>query len=405
VTACGGNAGSHWDPGTDWAAVEAGECDSAICAYSQALASGTVSRVDRAFGGFWGILRYDGVVAAALNTHAFSNVVPLFGARRPPLESDPPEHTAYRRSLNPFFHPGRLLELEPVIRRYARELLCALPGNEPSDFVDGFSDVLPTRALCALMRVSDDHWRSINAWTREVDRAGGQSAPGDDSRNRAAASIMPFLMDLISARRSAPRDDIVTALTRLHVGDSTLDDQEIASLLLLLVSAGHNTTASAIANLVLRMARSPELQRHVREHPEDIPDAIEESLRLDSPQQGMRRVARCPVTVGDVSVGAGENVWLLFGAANLDPARWDDPGQFRLHRPSRRHLAFGHGVHQCLGAPLARLEVRIATEELIAATEWFDLGGAVRRPTWPRLGVTELPLRITFAYAAGGLST
>ena len=167
-----------------------------------------------------------------------------------------------------------------------------------------------------------------------------------------------------------------------------------------LILAGRSTTASGIGNLVLRLARDADLQSFLRAHPERITDAVEESLRVEAPQQEMPRMATCDVEVGGETIRAGDSVFLNWGSANVDPARWDDPGRFDLDRKSRQHFGFGRGVHQCFGAPLGRMEMRVTVEELLARTSSFTLAGDVSRHVWPRLSVETLPLTFVAASAA-----
>jgi cytochrome P450 len=168
----------------------------------------------------------------------------------------------------------------------------------------------------------------------------------------------------------------------------------VIGLVLLLVSAGHNTTTSGIGNLILRLARDPDLQAYLRQHPERIPDAVEETLRIDAPQQAMRRVAKRDTELGGRAIRAGEYVWMSFGSANVDARHWDEPGEFQIDRADKRHVGFGRGIHQCIGAPLARLEMRVVAEELLARTESFSIAGEVVRRPWPRMGVKSMPLHM-----------
>jgi cytochrome P450 len=169
---------------------------------------------------------------------------------------------------------------------------------------------------------------------------------------------------------------------------------------MMFISAGHNTTTSAIGNAVLRLARDPELQRRLRDDPELIPAFVEEVVRIDAPQQAMRRIAMSETELGGQQIAAGDFVWLVFGSANLDPAAIDRPTAFDLARAPNRHVGFGRGIHHCMGAPLARLEVRVALGELLARTSSFCVDGDVTRPDWPRLGVDKLPLLLTAAAAS-----
>jgi len=203
------------------------------------------------------------------------------------------------------------------------------------------------------------------------------------------------MLALVEERRRHPGDDIISGIVHGDPELPALDDEAVAGIVMMLLSAGHNTTTSAISNLVLRMAEEQTLQDRLRSDPALIPAAVEETVRIDAPQQGMRRVATADTELGGRQISAGELVWLVFGAANVDPAAAECPSEFSLDRSSNRHHGFGRGIHFCLGAPLARLQVRVVLEELLGRTSAITLAGPVSRPDWPRLGVTALPLALS----------
>ena len=351
--------------------------------------------MDGVLGGFWAVLSHDLVVDAALDTARFSNVVPFFKTRRPPLECDPPEHRVYRRMLNPFFSRERMAAIEAPLRRYAAEMIAPLVDAGGGDFARDFSHPFPTRALCLLLEAPDDDWRLINDWSHRVDAVGGQTPPGSPERIAAGEELRPYMTALIEGRRRNPGDDVVSALV---VGDPELpplDDETVVGIVMMFISAGHNTTTSAIGNAVLRLARDAELQARVRAEPEAIPAFVEEVVRVDAPQQAMRRVATTDTRFGGREISKGDFVWLVFGSANLDPEAFERVMEVDPSRTPNRHVGFGRGIHQCIGAPLARLELRVALEELLAQTSSFALDGEVARPAWPRLGVDRLPLRFS----------
>jgi cytochrome P450 len=198
------------------------------------------------------------------------------------------------------------------------------------------------------------------------------------------------MTEMIEKRRRDPGDDVLSALVRGDPDLPPLDDELLVGIVMMFISAGHNTTTSAIGNSVLRLARDPELQNRLRAGPELIPAFVEEVVRVDAPQQAMRRVATTDTELGGRSISAGDFVWLVFGSANLELA-----AELDLERSPNRHVGFGRGIHLCIGAPLARLEARIALEELLSRTSSFALDGDVARPAWPRLGVDRLPLRMS----------
>jgi cytochrome P450 len=382
---------AEWDPIATWQPIVRDELESSCPVYAPVIDKCPVAHVDEVYGGFWGVFGYDELVNAALDTKTFSNEVPLYAVRRPPLESDPPEHTGYRRMLNRFFLPDEMTELEPTVRGFTVDMIDQLITRRSADFADEFAYPFPTRVLCAFMRIPDRDWSMINDWTSNIDRVAALLEPGHPARHEAAAPIMPYLDRLIDERRAAPGDDVVSGFITAEIQGRPLENIEIIGLVLLLVSAGHNTTTSGIGNLVLRLARDQGLQTFLREHPDRIPDAVEETLRIDSPQQAMRRRARKDTELAGRAIQAGEYVWMGFGSANVDARHWEEPGRFDIDRADKRHVGFGRGIHQCIGAPLARMEMRVVAEELLARTESFSVTGEVTRRAWPRMGVASMP--------------
>jgi len=382
-----------WDPNAAWAPLKDDTADDVGAAYGEIMTRCPVARVDEVLGGFWAVLSHDSLVEVALNTETFSNVVPLFNMRRPPLECDPPEHRSYRRLLNPFFARDRIAAFEPDVRRYAIEMVDPLIAAGEADFAEAFALPFPTRVLCRLLAAPDEDWELINDWGKRADQIGAQTPPGSAERAAVGAEIHPYMLDLIRERRAHPGDDIVSGLIHGDPDLPSLDDEALLGIVMMLLSAGHNTTASAIGNLVLRLARDAELQSLLRADPARIPLAVEESVRLDAPQQAMRRVATRDTELHGCPIAKGDWVWLVFGAANIDPGSFDRPTEFDVDRSPNRHVGFGRGIHLCIGAPLARLQVRVVVEELLARSSSFTMAGSVRRAEWPRLGVTSLPLR------------
>lgn len=384
-----------WDPNAAWAPLQGDEAHDVGAAYGEIMSRCPVARVDEVLGGFWAVLSHDALVEVALDTETYSNVVPLFGTRRPPLECDPPEHRFYRRLLNPFFARDRIAAMETDVRRYAIEMLEPLVAAGCVDFAEELALPFPTRVLCRLIAAPDEDWQIINDWGKRVDEVGAQTPPGSAERLGAGAEIHPYMIDLIRERRAHPGDDILSGLIHEDPDLPPLDDEALLGIVMMLLSAGHNTTSSAIGNLVLRLARDGTLQARLRDDPSLIPAAVEESVRLDAPQQAMRRVATRDAELRGCSVSKGEWVWLVFGSANIDPDSFDRPTAFDIDRSPNRHVGFGRGIHLCIGAPLARLQVRVVAEELLARTSSFSIDGPIRRSEWPRFGLTSLPLRFS----------
>jgi cytochrome P450 len=393
---------ADWQLMTDWRLVEDGSAANVEVVYGRPRTACPVQHSDELFGGFWAVLGHGEVVDAALDTASFSNVVPLLATRRPPLESDPPEHSIFRRLMNPYFSRDRIMTLEPIVRGFVGDMIDDALARESVDFATEITYSLPSRVLCAFLGLDDADWTLINEWEKKLAAiVGPHSTPsrsdGAAADAPAAASdvVRPYVERLVAKRRLHPMDDLVTGLVTASVDGEPLSEELIVGMVMLVITAGHNTTTSALGNSVLALARDRPLQQRLRAEPSLLPAAIEEWLRLEAPQQSMRRVATRDVELAGQPIGAGDRVELVFGAANLDPEAIESPERFSLERSTNRHLAFGRGIHSCIGAPLARLEIRVLLEELLARTRYFELNGPIQRTPWPRLGVQRLPLTLT----------
>jgi cytochrome P450 len=392
-----------WDPATAWTDLRADRVDGAGPVYADLLSRCPVAHIPAAGIGpgattdYWAILGHDEIALAARNHKAFSNVTPTQGPRILPLQSDPPEHAGYRRMMNPFFSAEQVGRLEPEVRRDAGAMIDAMIAAGTADFAQEFAFPFPTRTLCHFLQVPDEDWPIHHDWVMAMEAATGDGLLDPDQAVPAelAGAIIPYVQKVIERRRAHPGDDVVSGIMAAEIGGEPLDDMAVTFLIITVMLAGHITTTSATGNLVLRLARDPELQARLRADPSRIPDAIEECLRIDAPQQAMPRRCLVDTTVGGHTIPAGDRVLLNWGSANLDPAHWARPETFDLDRADQRHLAFGRGVHQCIGAALARMELRVTAEELLARTASFALDGPVRRTAWPRMSVEALPLALS----------
>jgi cytochrome P450 len=350
-------------------------------------------------GGEWSLLRYDDLIAAAMDAETFSNA----GASRyakplPPLEFDPPAHTAYRRLLAGFFTPPRVRLLEEKVRQAAIDLLAPLIEAGGGDLAKGYSYPLPVFGLCALLGVPSEGWPDIKAWSENT-----LLRDSDDPAEQAIADagherILAYAAEMIADRRARPRDpaqDITAALLAARIDGEPMDDDLIARTLRIFISAGHNSTTSGLGNSLLRLAENQEAQSLLRAEPERIPAAVEEFLRLEAPVQEMPRWARRDVEIRGRLIKAGERIAMFWGAGNRDEAAFPEAAECVLDRKPNRHLTFGQGPHTCLGAPMARMEIRVGLEELLARTSRFELAGEVERANFHRMGVVRLPAKLT----------
>ncbi len=325
----------------------------------------------------WVFTRYADVEAILRDHRRFSNVPTSRRASRrqqfvPPradwtmLFLDPPEHTRLRALVNQAFTPRAVNALEPHIRTVVGELLDAV---DPAgfDLMTALAYPLPVIVIAEMLGVPPEDRARFKRWSD--DRAGLlEPILGAEEQARAAAAgeaLDAYFMPVIRARRREPRDDIVSALTQAEEEGDALTEREMLLMLRLLLVAGNETTTNLIGNGVLALLRHPEQLALLREDPTRIPAAVEELLRFDTPVQLDIRGVREDCEMNGHPLRRGDGAILAIGAANRDPAVFDDPDRLDIGRSSGSNLSFGRGVHHCLGAPLARLEGRIALEVLL----------------------------------------
>ena len=338
-------------------------------------------------GGFWSVLRYEDVVAVARDTATFSNALkPRMGRARVPLETDRPEHTVYRRLLQPHFSPQRMRELEPRVREFVSELLEPLLAAGGGDAASALTYPLPARVVCDLLDVPDEDWPLIKGASDEVYEAGPEQRNDPDAYHAANERLYDYCRKLVQTRQSR------MAVTLLDAG---VDEETTVGAIRLMISAGHDSTTSALGIAILHVAASAEIQARLRRDPALIPSAIDEFMRRETPVQAMVRYAVRDVELGGRSIRAGDPVELVWAAANRDPAAFEDPDGCVIERSPNKHLVFGVGIHKCIGMPLALLELRVVLEEMLARTESIALAGTVVRTSWPRWGMSSLPLELS----------
>ena len=348
--------------------------------------------------GFWAVSRFDDVVAIARASDRFNNSGgPQFGTSRPPLEVDRPEHT--------FFPPGaaaafpRASGLRSSSPGYAgSSSRCSLPLSLPvrPTSAEALSYPLPARTLCLWLGLPDEEWVVLKGISEELFEA--EEGRGDDPATRARCNekLYDYSRRLVRERVESPRDpaiDLISGILGETDGTHTVTEAHCVELVRLLLTAGHNSTTGGIGNSILRIAADPEIQRRLRAEPGLIPGAVEEFLRLETPVQAMPRWANDDVELCGREVQAGEMLMLMWAAANRDPDRFEEPDRCVIDRSPNEHVTFGRGIHRCIGIDLARLEIRIAVEELLARTGWVELAGEPIRTTFIRQGVAHLPLR------------
>lgn len=311
-----------------------------------------------------------------------------------PNGMDPPAHGRYRAALAPAFAEDRMAALEQACRRIAGELLEPMNASGDLEFMEAFATPYTLRALCAFLGWPEAQWESLGGWTH-----GNQQVAF--SRDRVAGKALASLftehvkINLTYHRGDAhDADDVTDALLATQVDGKPLDEEAIVSALRNW-TAGHGTVAAALSILVLHLAEDGGLQDRLRADPSLIPAAVEEILRADGPLVANRRSTAREIKLGGRTIPAGESVTLMWIAANRDPRAFDGSDAVRIDRDTDESMVWGRGIHLCLGAPMARLELRVALEALLARTSHFEVhGDAARRVVYPSNGMEMLPLRL-----------
>ena len=308
---------------------------------------------------------------------------------------DPPDHTRLRRLVQRAFTPGTIKAFEPRVRAIADELLAAIADEDAPDAVRAFTSPLPVYAIAELLGLPSDRWAWLKAASDDitglVDPLHGFDPAVVDVR---IAELNAYFTEVVEQRRSAPRDDLISVLVTAADDGERLDNDELLAMLGFLLFAGHETTTGLIGNSLVALAQHPEQRAMLRDHPELIDNAVEELIRFDTSVQATPRATTAPIRVGDVTIPAGQRVAILWGLVNRDVRRWPDADRLRLDRPDPKPLSFGHGIHHCLGASLARLEMRVAIPAFLTAFGDYRVDPA--RTEWKRSltvrGPTVLPI-------------
>lgn len=346
------------------------------------------------YGGFTFIAKLEDIFAAEQDPATFavapSMLLPAFGTDEPmiPIDSDPPMHALYRRILLPLFTPRKLDELTPGMRDTARELAVQVRSLGVADASAMYARALVTIVFSRLCGFPEGDWPKFDAWVDDII----YTRTEDPQRAYAAGDALKAYFDaLLTERRgSEPQDDLIGVLLHAEVDGRPLTHEELISYCYLLFVAGLDTAAWSIRAGLWHLARTPADQALLRERPELIPAAGEEFLRMLSPVQGMARTCLADTTVRGREIKAGERVLLVFGAGNRDPDAFEHPNEIRFDRVKNRHLAFGGGIHRCLGSNLGRRELVVGIEEFLANVPTFT----AEDPSEPWHGVGPLTLRI-----------
>jgi len=339
--------------------------------------------------GFWVLTRYDDVSVVLRDPRFIKEplaalVAARFGAEVPRgvglsmLDRDPPDHTRLRGLVSKAFTPRVVDGLRPRIQQIVDELITRAQAVGSMDVIEEFAYPIPVNVICEMLGVPVADHERFKGWSLDIAR-GLDSIwlpPDSEVPRRSAASrhaINDYFRGLIAQRRASPRGDLLSALIVAEEAGDKLNEEELLATCILLLIAGHETTVNLIGNGVLALLRNPGELERLRATPGLITNAVEELLRYDGPVQRTARVASAPATIGGRTIAKGEMVMPFIGAADRDPSQFPDPDRLDLARADNRHIAFGWGIHFCLGAPLARVEGQIAIDALVRRLPRLEL--------------------------------
>ena len=347
--------------------------------------------------------RHDDVTAASRDPQTFCSgkgiLLMEIGADydTPPtmMHTDPPAHTRYRKLVQPAFAPSVMRKLDEVIRARARRAVAALPAGEPVDVVGELAVPFPLRVISDLLGVPEDDWPRFFEWSEAA-------IPGatDWPQERIAelmGEMVSYLLETAAARRADPRDDVISLLATVEVDGDTLDDTELAMFLVQLLVAGNETTRNALSGGLVALSERPDEWARLRAQPDLVDTAVDEVLRWTTPVVYFMRTTTREVTVREVTLPAGTPVVLHYLAANRDEDEFGpSAGEFDIARTPNHHVAFGSGPHFCLGAALARIELRAMLDALAARFATIEPAGDVERSmSLVIAGVRRAPLVLT----------
>jgi len=334
----------------------------------------------------WLLTRYDDVAAAFRDPRLLSGTrIPTYVAKLPEADRktaqalvdhigtwvgfiDPPDHTRLRALVSKVFTPRTVERLRGQIQAITDELLEAVLPTGRMDIVADLAFPLPATVIGELLGLPREDQQRFKQWSNDITQFLGAGTPHIDVTRQARDSvnaIKDYLSVIFAERRRSPQDDLISGLLEVVEEGERLSEEELYGMCVFLLVAGHETTMSLIANGVLALLRNQEQARALRDDPTMAMTAVEELLRYDSPIQHQTRVAREDFHLAGKHVKAGQRVLPLLGSANRDPARFENPDRLVLNRKPNRHVAFGYGLHYCIGAPLARLEGQIAFNTLL----------------------------------------
>jgi cytochrome P450 len=347
---------------------------------------------------------YDDAAAILRDHDRFSSVPPrspfmeeriaVFGDAPRLVFSDPPVHTRLRRLVSRAFTPKRIRELEPRIREFTNRLLDRAAAKGDLDVMADLANPLPVMVIAEMLGVPPEDYAQFKGWSDAVIESDNTSpgTPLPDYVKNAFSALREYFIAEIERRRRNPGADLISVLVAAHEEAEALSEEELIAFVIILLLAGNETTTNLIGNGMLALGRNPDQLAELRRDPSLIGPTIEEILRFDCPAQSTVRYPKIDLEVGGTAIQAKTPTFVIIAAANRDPAHFTNPETFDIHRNPRDHLAFGEGIHFCIGAPLARMEGAIAID---AALERFPR---------LRLAEPEAPLKYKGSYFLRGLA-
>lgn len=352
----------------------------------------------------WVLSRYDDVSAALQDPHTYSSAQGIFPAQGFDLAGaflpmmimmDPPRHDLLRRVVAKAFTPRRIALLDTPVQQMAAEMAERLVGEGGGDVVRELSGPLPAMVIADLLGVPREDREQFKVWSTALVTTDIHAAEPLKSNLEAAAALYEYFGHFLTERRARPRQDLMSALVAAEVEGRHLTEDELLGFCLLLLVAGHETTTNLISNTIAVLAERPEVTERLANDPSLLPAAVSEMLRFDSPVQGLSRTLTSDVPLHGVEMHAGDTVLMLFGSANRDDSAFPEADRFDIDRIVDRQLAFGRGIHFCLGAALAQLETRAVFDELLRRTPSWQLDAAappVRLRSGPIRGYSSLTI-------------
>ena len=345
------------------------------------------------------ISRYQDVIWALRHPEVFSSEMDLhlaLGTERPmiPQQIDPPRQTRFRKILDPQFSRKRMLALEPELRRHARELIEAFAGRGRCEFMRAFAVPFPGIAFLRLMGLPIEDLDLLLGWKDGIIRPPGPREAAPAARASAGKQIYAYFERALDRRAARePGDDVLAHLLRAEIDGRPLTREEMLDICFVFLLGGLDTVTATLGCSVLYLAENPEQRRRLVEAPERIPGAVEELLRWETPVMGVTRLVKQDVRLSGVEIAAGQIAFLLLGAADTDAAEFAEAMRVDFARERNPHLAFGGGPHRCLGSHLARVELRVALEEIHRRIPDYALEpGHTPRMTFGIREVQGLPL-------------